>query len=195
MFADPESGYSLKCFNTIDFSASMHYNPLTYVRTDADVLSFVNCFIANTDGDGTPGDPFWGDSMRLLLTALIFFLRDWCAPKFYSLSGLLTLLSLAEAREGDENFKSPLDLLFLQIETGKKYKKREGGPRPASASLSRDAVSVGTGGSAYIEVPSRFERRGDHVRPADRGGLTPDEDIALGYYNDFRVAAGDVCSK
>lgn len=48
----------------------------------------------------------------------------------------------------------------------------------------------GTGGSAFIEVPSQFERRGDHVRPADRGGLTPDEDIALGYYNDFRVAAG-----
>lgn len=190
MFADPENGYRLKCFNTIDFSASMHYNPLAYVRTDSDVLSFVNCFIANTDGDGTPGDPFWGDSMRLLLTALIFFLRDWCAPKFYSLSGLLTLLSLAEAREGDESFKSPLDLLFLQIETGKKFKKREGGPRPASASLSRDAVAVGSGGSAYIEVPSQFERRGDHVRPADRGGLTPDEDIALGYYNDFRVAAG-----
>lgn len=195
MFADPENGYRLKCFNTIDFSASMHYNPLAYVRTDADVLSFVNCFIANTDGDGTPGDPFWGDSMRLLLTALIFFLRDWCAPEFYSLSGLLTLLSLAEAREGDESFKSPLDLLFLQIETGKKFKKREGGPRPASASLSRDAVAVGSGGSAYIEVPSQFERRGDHVRPADRGGLTPDEDIALGYYNDFRVAAGDICSK
>lgn len=56
MFADPESGYRLKCFNTIDFSASMHYNPLAYVRTDSDVLSFVNCFIANTDGDGTPGD-------------------------------------------------------------------------------------------------------------------------------------------
>lgn len=98
---------------------------------------------------------------------------------------------MAEAREGDESFKSPLDLLFLQIETGKKYKKREGGQqRPASAGLSRDAVPVGTGGSAFIEVPSQFERRGDHVRPADRGGLTPDEDIALGYYNDFRVAAG-----
>lgn len=191
MFADPESGYRLKCFNTIDFSASMHYNPLAYVRTDSDVLSFVNCFIANTDGDGTPGDPFWGDSMRLLLTALIFLLRDWFHPKYYSLSGVLTLLSMAEAREGDESFKSPLDLLFLQIETGKKYKKREGGQqRPASAGLSRDAVPVGTGGSAFIEVPSQFERRGDHVRPADRGGLTPDEDIALGYYNDFRVAAG-----
>ncbi len=42
------------------------------------------------------------------------------------MSSLLTLLSLAEARENDENFKSPLDLLFLQIEEGKKYKQNDG---------------------------------------------------------------------
>lgn len=191
MFAEPSNGYVLKTFNTIDFSASMHYNPLAYVHTDADILTFVNCLIANTNGkkEGA-GDPFWENAERLLYTACIAFLRDWCKPKFYSLSGLLTLLSMAEARENDENFKSPLDLLFLQIETGKKWTKRKGGgQRPARAVLSRDAVPVGTGGSAYAQVPSKFRRK-DGVSPAEKGGLSSDDDFALYNYNAFKVAAG-----
>ena len=67
----------------------------------------------------------------MLYTSLIALLRDWFPPEDYNLSNLLTLLSMAEARENDENFKSPLDLLFLQIEEGKRYIPSEGGaPAP-----------------------------------------------------------------
>lgn len=194
LFAAPESGYEVKSFNTIDFSRSMHYNPLAYVKTDSDILSFVNCLIANTNGKKeSGGDKFWEDSERLLYIALIAFLRDWCADKFYSLDGLLTLLSMAEARENDENFKSPLDLLFLQIETGMKYIKKDSAPAaPASAKLSRDVMwgASAQGGSTYTKIPSKFKRKSDGVCPYEKGGLSPNDDYALLNYNMFKVAAG-----
>lgn len=119
-----DNGYRIKVFNTIEFNKSMPYNPLKYVKTDADILSFVNCLISNTNGDKqSGGDPFWENSERLLYTALIALLRDWFPPEDYSLDGLLTLLSMAEAKENDENFKSPLDMIFDEIETGKVYER------------------------------------------------------------------------
>ena len=121
-----DNGYKLKSFNTINLDESMHYNPLKYVKTDTDILSFVNCFIMNTNPEGkSSGDPFWENAEKMLYTALIALLRDWFPAKDYNMSSLLTLLSLAEARENDENFKSALDLMFLQIEEGKKYKQNE----------------------------------------------------------------------
>ncbi len=52
-------GYKIKVFNSIDFSKSMHYNPLAYIKTEADILKFVNALISNTKGEGKEGDPFW----------------------------------------------------------------------------------------------------------------------------------------
>ena len=48
-----------RVFNSIDFSKSMHYNPLAYIKTESDVLKFVTALIANTKGDGKEGDEFW----------------------------------------------------------------------------------------------------------------------------------------
>ena len=206
LFAD--NGYEIKSFNTINLDESMHYNPLKYVKTDTDILSFVNCYIMNTNGDGKAGDPFWENAERMLYTALIALLRDWFPPEDYNLSGLLTLLSLAEAREDDENFKSPLDLLFLQIEDGKKYVRKQGVAAPASASgptgLTR-TLETGSPQSDWSWEPSRFRKtlkgadgrpkldaQGQPiiVEPAKTGGLSPDEDFALMNYKNFKVAAG-----
>lgn len=72
-----DNGYKLKSFNTINLEESMHYNPLKYVKTDTDILSFVNCFIMNTNGEGKSSDPFWENAERMLYTALIALLRDY----------------------------------------------------------------------------------------------------------------------
>ena len=178
-----DNGYKLKSFNTINLDESMHYNPLKYVKTDTDILSFVNCFIMNTNPEGkSSGDPFWENAEKMLYTALIALLRDWFPAKDYNMSSLLTLLSLAEARENDENFKSALDLMFLQIEEGKKYKQNDGSSPDAAgnAGLSR---SFGTkqADNGWSWVPSQFKRNSDGVKPADCGGtfrrrgLRPDE--------------------
>lgn len=191
-FLFTDNGYKVKSFNTINLDESMHYNPLAYVKTDTDILSFVNCFIMNTNGDGKAGDPFWENAERMLYTALIALLRDWFQPKDYSLSGLLTLLSLAEARENDENFKSPLDLMFLQIEEGKRYIKNDGAAPSGTApsGLSRGFGTSGDAGNGYSWEPSKFVRNSDGVKPAECGGLSADEDFALMNYKNFKVAAG-----
>jgi len=60
-------GYQIKVFNSIDFSKSMHYNPLSYIRNEADILKFVNALITNTKGEGKEGDPFWTKAETLFL--------------------------------------------------------------------------------------------------------------------------------
>ena len=196
-----DNGYRIKVFNTIEFNKSMHYNPLKYVKTDADILSFVNCLISNTNGDKqSGGDPFWENSERLLYTALIALLRDWFPPEDYSLDGLLTLLSMAEAKENDENFKSPLDMIFDEIETGKVYERNPfyQGPSTSSsyadAESDRMAISENTT-DEFTWQSSLMERNNDGLSPAREGGLTSDQDFALANYKMFKVAAGDICSK
>lgn len=53
-----QRGYKIKVFNSIDFSKSMHYNPLAYIKNEADILKFVNALISNTKGEDKEGDPF-----------------------------------------------------------------------------------------------------------------------------------------
>ena len=62
-------GYRIKVFNSIDFTKSMHYNPLAYIRNEADILKFVDALISNTKGEGKEGDPFWTKSETLLYCA------------------------------------------------------------------------------------------------------------------------------
>ena len=105
----------------------MHYNPLKYVKTDTDILSFVNCFIMNTNPEGkSSGDPFWENAEKMLYTALIALLRDWFPAKDYNMSSLLTLLSLAE-RYRDERWR------FHRITCGWEQHAREPGKREEAA--------------------------------------------------------------
>lgn len=77
-----DNGYKLKSFNTINLDESMHYNPLKYVKTDTDILSFVNCFIMNTNPEGkSSGDPFWENAEKMLYTALIALLNFYETPE------------------------------------------------------------------------------------------------------------------
>ncbi|MEW4402905.1 VirD4-like conjugal transfer protein, CD1115 family [Enterococcus sp. AN402] len=192
-FLFTDNNYHVKSFNTINLDESMHYNPLKYVKTDTDILSFVNCYIMNTNGDGKAGDPFWENAEKMLYTALIALLRDWFPEEDYNLPNLLTLLTLAEASENDENFQSPLDLMFLQIEKGKRYINTGANTSTslsqATSGLSRDFTSNQTQNTFSWE-DSLFTRNSDGVKPAEQGGLSPDEDFALMNYKNFKVAAG-----
>ena len=71
-----KKGYKLKIFNTINFSKSMHYNPMSYIHSEKDILKLVTALMTNTKGEGSGGDPFWEKSERLLLTALIAYLHN-----------------------------------------------------------------------------------------------------------------------
>ncbi len=105
--------YRIKVLNTINFSKSMKYNPLAYVRSEKDILKLVNVIIANTKGDGEKSsEDFWVKAERLLYCALIGYIWYEAEPKDRNFITLLDLLNACEARADDETYKSPVDILF-----------------------------------------------------------------------------------
>ena len=105
--------YRIKVLNTINFSKSMKYNPLAYVRSEKDILKLVNVIIANTKGDGEKSsEDFWIKAERLLYCALIGYIWYEAEPEEKNFITLLELINACEAREDDETYKSPVDILF-----------------------------------------------------------------------------------
>ena len=108
--------YRIKVLNTINFSKSMKYNPLAYVRSEKDILKLVNVIIANTKGDGEKSsEDFWIKAERLLYCALIGYIWYEAEPEEKNFITLLELINACEAREDDETYKSPVDILFDKL--------------------------------------------------------------------------------
>ena len=105
--------YRIKVLNTINFAKSMKYNPLAYVRSEKDILKLVNVIIANTKGEGEKSsEDFWVKAERLLYCALIGYIWYEAEPEERNFITLLDLINACEAREDDETFQSPVDILF-----------------------------------------------------------------------------------
>ena len=111
-----KGGYKIKSLNTINFKKSMHYNPFAYIRSEKDILKLVNVIIANTKGDGEKsGEDFWVKAERLLYCALIGYIYYEAPEEEKNFITLLDLINASEAREDDENYKSPVDMLFDRL--------------------------------------------------------------------------------
>lgn len=111
-------GYVIKVLNTINFKKSMHYNPLAYIHSEKDILKLVNTIIANTKGEGEKsGEDFWVKAEKLYYTALISFIWYEGTEDEKNFITLLDLINASEAREDDEEFKNPVDLLFEELES------------------------------------------------------------------------------
>ncbi len=109
--------YKLKILNTIDFSASMHYNPFHYLHSETDILSLVTVIMENTQGQNAKNaDDFWSKATALLLQSLIAYIYYEAPAEEKNMTTLLDMLNACECREDDENFKSAVDLLFEQLE-------------------------------------------------------------------------------
>lgn len=121
--------YKIKVFNTINFSKSMHYNPFAYIRTEQDILKFVNTLITNTKGEGAQsGEDFWVKAERLLFTALVAYIVTYCKPSERNFVSLLAMIDASETREEDESFENAIDLMFKDIELGNKEEGIEADP-------------------------------------------------------------------
>ena len=124
-------GYRIKVLNTINFRKSMHYNPFAYIRSEKDILKLVNTIIMNTKGDGEKaGEDFWVKAERLLYCALIGYIWYEAPEEEKNFITLLEFINASEAKEDDEEYQSPVDLLFSQLEekdpehfSVKQYKK------------------------------------------------------------------------
>ena len=110
-------GYKIKVLNTINFKKSMKYNPFAYLRSEKDILKLVNTIIANTKGDGEKsGEDFWVKAEKLYYTALIGYIWYEAPEDEKNFTTLLEMINASEAREDDEDFKNPVDLMFDRLE-------------------------------------------------------------------------------
>ena len=150
--------YRIKVLNTINFKKSMKYNPFAYLRSEKDILKLVNTIIANTKGDGEKsGEDFWVKAEKLYYTALIGYIWYEAPDEEKNFTTLLEMINASEAREDDEDFKNPVDLMFERLEEKdpehfavKQYKKYKLAAGKTAKSI---LVSVGVRLAAF-NLPS-----------------------------------------
>lgn len=110
-------GYTLRVFDLIDPEHSDCYNPFRYIRKDADVFRLIDNFIKNTTPKkAQAGDPFWEKSEIALDAALMLYLLHEAPAEEQNMEMILTMIEYGGAKEDDDNFQSPLDLLFEALE-------------------------------------------------------------------------------
>lgn len=108
--------YRIKCLNLINFQKSMKYNPLSYIRSEKDILKLVNALIMNTKGEGEKSsEDFWVKAERLYYSALIGYIWYEAPEEERNFTMLLDFINASEARENDENYQSPVDILFAKL--------------------------------------------------------------------------------
>ena len=112
-------GYKVKVFNSIDFSKSMHYNPLSYIHNEADILKFVDTLIANTKGEGKEGVPFWTKAETLLYCALIAYIIFEAPAEDRNINTLVDMISGMDVKEDDESYMNAVDYMFKGLEKRK----------------------------------------------------------------------------
>lgn len=109
--------YRIKVLNTVNFAKSMHYNPFAYLREEEDVLKLVNTIITNTKGEGgQEKEDFWVKAERLYYCALIGYIWYEAPEEEKNFTTLVEMINASEAREDDEDFKNPVDLMFDELE-------------------------------------------------------------------------------
>ena len=112
-----EKGYVIKVFDLIDTDRSDAFNPFPYLKDDKDAMKLVNNLIKNTTPkNSTNNDPFWEKSEIALDTALILYLLHEAPPEEQNLEMVMYMIENGGAREDDDDFQSPLDMLFEALE-------------------------------------------------------------------------------
>ena len=110
-------GYEVIVFDLINPTASFCYNPFVYVHDDREVLTLIENLIQNTTpSHSKSSDPFWEKSETALLQALMLYLLHEAPPEEQNFSMVMEMIAAAEVHEDDDNYQSPLDILFERLE-------------------------------------------------------------------------------
>ena len=111
------NGYEVRVFDLLSPDTSFCYNPLAYVRDDKDVLRLIETLIQSTTPPGAQSsDPFWTKSETALLQALVLYLMHEAPKEEQNFAMVMEMLAAAEVREENEEYESPLDILFARLE-------------------------------------------------------------------------------
>ena len=112
-----QKGYVIKVFDLIDPANSDSFNPFPYIKDDKDAMKLVNNLIKNTTPkNASNNDPFWEKSEIALDTALILYLLHEAPPEEQNFEMVMYMIENGGAREDDDDFQSPLDMLFEALE-------------------------------------------------------------------------------
>ena len=112
-----KKGYEVRVFDLINPDTSFCYNPFEYVHDDKDVLRLISNLIQNTTPKGSQSsDPFWEKSETALLQALMLYLLHEAPPEEQNFAMIMEMLGSAQVKEEDEDYESPLDILFERLE-------------------------------------------------------------------------------
>ena len=111
-----DNGYEIKIFDLINFENSDNYNFFNYIRDERDILKLTNNIIMNTNSPNskTAGD-FWEKAENALLQALFSYVFYEGTEEEKNINTVMDLLRLSEVKEDDEDFQSPLDILFDEL--------------------------------------------------------------------------------
>ena len=109
--------YDIKVFDLIHPQQSDGYNPFTYIRDEPDVLKLMDNLVKNTTPPkGASNDPFWEKAEIALDSALMLYLLSEAPKEEQNFEMLMFMLECARVMEEDEQYQSPLDLLFQALE-------------------------------------------------------------------------------
>ena len=112
-----EKGYEIRVMDLINMERSHCYNPFVYLRTDNDIQRLVTNLFQNTTPKGSKSqDPFWDQAASMLLLALVFYLHYEAPEEEQNFSMVMEMVRAGEVREDDDDFRSPLDILFQRLE-------------------------------------------------------------------------------
>ena len=112
-----EKGYDIKVLDLINMEKSHCYNPFVYLKNDNDIQRLVtNLFKNTTPKDSKTQDPFWDKAAMILLSALIFYLLYEAPPEEQNFSMVMEMVRAGSVKEDNEEYLSPLDVLFERLE-------------------------------------------------------------------------------
>lgn len=112
-----EKGYEIKVIDLINMDKSNCYNPFVYIKNDNDIQKLVTNLFKNTTPKGSQSqDPFWDQAAMMLLLALMFFLYYKAPPEEQNFSMVLEMIRYGDVSEDNEEYRSPLDILFDELE-------------------------------------------------------------------------------
>ena len=110
-------GYDMKVIDLINMEKSHCYNPFVYLRSDNDIQRLVTNLFKNTTPKGSQSqDPFWDQAATMLLLALVFYLHYEAPEDEQNFPMVMEMIRAGEVKEEDENYYSPLDILFQRLE-------------------------------------------------------------------------------
>ena len=113
-----KNGYDVRILDLINMEKSYCYNPFVYLKSDNDVQKLVtNLFKSTTPKGSTSSEPFWDTAAQMLLLALIFYLKYEAPEEEQNFVMVMELLRAGDVKEDDEDYESPLDMMFNRLET------------------------------------------------------------------------------